>query len=204
MSIEGRFCCCCCQPKCGRTICSELVFCCMGRNCKELDIASPFGGFAKPFAKPLDGFPKPRCSPDGSIEGYKFGEPIVIVERLSRSRFATSTSQLLSAFGTLQSCCLRAITQLPVHTTTYLAATLSVYLYQHFETFKMPTCLCSQCYPGKTRVLRTILLHLEKDRGTLHGSEIVHSQETTAHLQRCISANALHFPTIGNGMLLFL
>lgn len=72
------------------------------------------------------------------------------------------------------------------------------FLSQSFDT--MSTCLCSQCFPGKLRNPRTIIRHLKDDHVLLYSSGIVHSQQTVAHLQRCITANELKLSAGGYGM----
>lgn len=56
------------------------------------------------------------------------------------------------------------------------------------KTVRMPTdCYCSQCYPGKRRLPRTIQAHLNSDRDLLQSVE--HTPEAFDYLQQCIALN---------------
>lgn len=80
-----------------------------------------------------------------------------------------------------------------LHALKHCRSTLSLSKYVHWNCNIMSTCLCSQCFPGKSRNPRTILLHLNKDRALLHQSEITHSSQAVAHLEKCILANESNF-----------
>jgi hypothetical protein len=51
----------------------------------------------------------------------------------------------------------------------------------------MPSCRCSQCFPSRSRALRTIQTHLKRDEDLFYSME--HNPEVAAHLQNCINLN---------------